>query len=186
MTSFRDAIQEGSRGAVCVLLTDPVLSQSIGLSLARKGVGAGLGFTYTPGGTARLYCDEPLKPLEPPFTGGQCDGELYRVEVRYNDASGTTQIFQPQLFGPIGPVETFPDEINPQNLQIRVFGRFTPTGPIQAASAGPLLWDGGNPTVLVVPIDHDDNCGDPPVVDPPPIRAVRPDPGSDYLQQPRR
>jgi len=120
--------------------------------------------------------DDPPEP-DPPFTGGQCDGVCYEVTVT-SDSSGNEVI---QTRGPIGGVRGI---TLPGGGSLEIFSRsgvnFTnstsclgldipawrPTG------LGGTAWAADqNPRIVSVAVKDNivpDDCGDPPIIYPPP------------------
>ena len=147
-------------GVASFLLFPPSLAASLPLA-------AGLG--------ALAHCPSIADPEKifggpPPFTGGQCEGVLYRVNFecsQYTDSSGTsTNFYSNQIFstGPLGVTDNTSEGFQPEGND----GDITVNGD--------LLYDGFwglVPNTKVITASRfdgqPDTCGDPPGVPPPQI-----------------
>jgi len=124
----------------------------------------------------------------PPFNGGQCDGELYLVEIGWtNDGTGVRQKVSRVAFGPIGPASILVDGFT-NRLQ---FGSRGARASQDCATAPPAVEPYAISTVSstagsrsapgidsISKCSGADNCGDPPTEFPTrPGPNPPPDPG---------
>ena len=171
MVEFVEAVRDGIRGVQCALLNDnedfvnaigrfsgPVRQRALdGINATRRLLG----------------CDPAEDPEEPPppFTGGQCEGQLYTVQVAGpSTPPGGSGVATRIVPGPVGGM-CFP-AASGGNVRIGVIGS---TGCVTSGGGQGLTvpsvqgqWE----IVSVTPVSGTDDCGDPPPVFGPP--APRP------------
>lgn len=198
--SYRDSLTDSVRDAACswLALQDNLnqWGQDSLASLLRLTTGGFItpvrlpnpaGFWY------QLLCDRPQPPAPPPpFTGGQCDGVGYRVEisaarftsgcVRASDSFGSVEVWGPIFAIRFEPVEPPPSN-KAQRILIDCRGRFSdPIGDNQTIDGGirTNLTGQDCPEPFITNIDvirldgMPDDCGDPPEFIPPPFPRPRP------------
>lgn len=202
MASYREALTSSVRGRVCGWLGDTndridnwwydAISGSgrrvDGGSIFPRRIPTPTQFLY------RLLCNRepPTPPPPPPYTGGQCDGVVYRVEVD-TTRTGLNCDPRPDSTGAInvwGPVEAvFLEPSDPptatQRQVIRIVCRGLASGPIQPSATvsggtrqNAAADDCPSPSITdirVIRVDgQSDDCGDPPVFVPMPVPRPRP------------
>lgn len=184
MVTFREAVANSLRGALCAVIA--VNDDGAKLFGRIPGLSSGADyFNFFAPLRAQLCNDDPadVPTPSPPFTGGQCP-VFYTAAIQvtqYNTAgevvsSGVNNI--PGLQGPIGGIFYASDcaiIVGPLAPGAGGFCAYitTASGPQLVAGNG----NGGvNATILTVTRQDGmtDNCGDPPIVVPPPGPVSRP------------
>lgn len=184
MVSFRDAAANSLRGALCAVIA--INDDGARLFGRVPGLQTGADYFNFFAPLRGLLCnDDPadVPTPQPPFTGGQCSGVNYNITwtgtvYPFSDCSGPINTGS-TLIGVPGPITNLRGAIDPvspnpacasQNIYYFDFG---PSGTRQT------LFGQGNGAVLnsfsVTRTDgQPDNCGDPPLVVPPPGPVTRP------------
>lgn len=171
MTSFRDSLTSGIRGAVC-----SYLATGRNYYHAIRGISPGSFFPWAAFAAAyRLACDrEPPQEVspQPPFTGGQCP-VFYRVRLNINakDNQGNddpnVSYYNPYEKVVLGAITSIGVEQSGNQKTVIVRAQPTPAAPggVTAYSTFNMsFYTSVTATVhSIVRVDNQpDNCGDPP------------------------
>lgn len=184
MVTFREAVADSLRGALCAVIA--VNDDGAKLFGRIPGLSSGADyFNFFAPLRAQLCNDDPADvPVPPPpFTGGQCDGVCYEVTVT-SDLTGNEVI---QTRGPIGGVRgiTLPGGGRLEILSRSAvnFTNSTTCFPLTTyefrdTGLGGTAWAAeANPRIVSVAVKDGivpDDCGDPPIVVPPPGPVTKP------------
>lgn len=138
--------------------------RNVGLNPLANMVAAGrrAGGCYTPGNEPSLEAEVPIQPT---FTGGQCEGDFYDVAVTYINASGQVNNLGPyNRRGPIG--ESYATVADPDFRMYRIthLDGVTDVQLIRVANPPP----GGQLDQISAAVTRQDGmpdvCGDPPLL----------------------
>lgn len=134
-----------------------------------------------------LFCDELPQPVPdgvgPPFSGGQCEDELYNVEIswRWEDNTNTQFSSVNQVRGPITPVSRPHPTVAGVTLEGFAFKNPTTFAPDEVVVESPRIRFGApGPELLFIRLNNEgradggpDDCGNPPSQTGPPTPADR-------------
>lgn len=172
---FRDDLENAVRGAACLFFqgADNIVGWQAGVNPVPGAGALAQNFTRPAlNGAISYFCDvEPDPPPPVPFTGGQCVGTTYGVEVNVI-RNGTPVTFTNTVLGPLGLVRYEQDGSTWRGRWYRPDGE-TILWSFDSISTGfpqPTVTSYGVTSVQAGP----DNCGDlasdyPPPTTPPPI-----------------
>lgn len=177
MVTFRDAVASSLRGALCAVIAINDDGAKLFGRVLPPVAGAADYLNFFAPLRAQLCNDDPADtaPIPPPFTGGQCPGVIYNVNV-----TGTTtnppqnQTFSANLTGPLSYSREVVggEDCGPSGDE---FVRFTIVG---STPSSILTWQGCGATFVVNSTTRldglPDDCGDPGIVVPPPGPITRP------------
>lgn len=170
--TFPAAVGQAIRSVQCALLNDnEYVVSSVGRfagpvrERALDGINATRGLLGCPG--------DPVPPPDPEFTGGQCEGVLYTVNVSYRGSNNQIQTTLTQSFrGPVrGLFPRPPNEFN--SVAVFLESGFPSQIPVQMFNTSPANANTGQITAITRQGGLPDNCGSPPPVYPPPTSISR-------------
>lgn len=165
MSSFVDGVVDGVRSAFCTFINVGERGTAFFNELSPLPDIPSYGPFWN-----RVLCDrnEPLPPVQPPFTGGQCPGELYEFRIIFapDNPPGSQSSFIGNFVGPITGWQITGEEVlNPNNPDSILYSwRFTHANGVETGATNSSA---GGITPTVSPVDGTDDCGDPPPTIPP-------------------
>lgn len=186
--TFLESVGDAAKDGLCSVLSTSEAITNFGRNLVNRASYSVVGGAVIPSGgpnpigaLSRAFCNrEPPTPTAPSFSGGQCDGVLYRITYQWTLLNGPDNPRTAEVYGPIVGIGAPQEQSNNPNASfVLITARgFGPGGPSSEPFTFQLsgIGNGGFPedtSFAVLSVDRadgqPDQCGDPPnAILPPP------------------